>query len=257
MAGIFQKGWDALGRANSSWKDRTQPITGQTLQDRLQKLQSYFKMDAAEQAKLAALIQDKKGKSEKGEAFLLSKVNDVNRYASHRIAFVANAFIQLLLVNLSTITVLSFMPAFYFKAALVGVNLLVALLAWRRIRASRKQLLLGPSQKPKWSIWGIFRGNRRKHNKHIKNQAQPYKIRMRDERFFMMVYLLNAITIFFASQLIFANYLPSILQGIIGIPVFILSLLFALPNAYWGITANNQVVKAATKRGSQLDKMKL
>ena len=252
MTSLFQKGWDTLGRANNYWKEKTQPIAGQNNAEKLQRVQQYFKLSEAEQAKLETVQ-----KQEKSDAFILGKINDVNRYASHRTAFFANALIQLLLVNLSAVTVLSFVPALYFKAVLVALNLLIAVLAWRGIRSSKKHLLLGPAQKPQWSIWGIFRGNRRKHNKHIKNEAQPYKIRMRDERLFMMFYLLNAITIFFASQLIFANYLPAFLQGIINIPVFLLSLLFALPNAYWGITANNQVVKAATKRGSHLDKLKL
>ncbi len=252
MTNLFQKGWNALNEANRRWKAKTQPIAGQVQADTWQQLKNYFRMNEAEQARLETLTQQ-----EKGRVFLSGKVNEINRYASHRTTFLLNAAIQLLLVNIASITVLGFIPLLYAKAALVGVNLLMVLLAWRRIRGSRKQLLLGPSEKPKWSIWGIFRGNRRKHNKHIKQQAKPYKTSMRDERLFMMIYLLNAMTIFFASQLIFANYLPSVLQGIISIPVFLLSLLFALPNAYWGITANNQVVKAATKRGSQLDKMKL
>ncbi len=252
MTGIFQRGWDALNQANSSWKQKTQPIAGQTDSDKVQQLKTYFKMDATEQDKLDTVAQQ-----EKGRAFILDKVDAINRYASHRTAFLLNAMIQLLLVNIGVVTVLSFISPLYSKLLLVGVNLLMVFVGWRRIRVSKKQLLLGPLQKPQWSIWGVFRGNRRKYNKHIKKEAKPYKIRMRDERLFMMIYLLNAITIFFASQLIFANYLPSLLQGIVNIPVFFLSLIFAAPNLYWGITANNQVVKAATKRGSKLDKMKL
>jgi len=71
------------------------------------------------------------------------------------------------------------------------------------------------------------------------------------------MYLVNAVTIFFASQLILTEYLPAIIRGIINIPLFIISLPLAIANAYWAFTSNNRMVKAATERGSKLDKLKL
>ena len=80
---------------------------------------------------------------------------------------------------------------------------------------------------------------------------------MRDERIFSIVYAINAVTFFFASQLILSGYLPSIIRGLINFPLFIVTIPLAVANAYWAFRSNNQVVKAATERGSMLDKLKL
>ena len=231
---------------------KTQPLRDSSTVDRFDKLNSYFNFDTKEQAKL-----QKTKIEEDGEDFIDRKVDDVNRNASHRTAFVANALAQFLLINVSSISLLSFVPESWFKILLVGANLFIALIAWRRIRNSRSQLLEGPSEEPNWSFWGMFRSNRRKHNQHVKDLAEPHKIRMRDERLFSIMYVVNAVTLFFASQLIFSEYLPSIIEGIINFPLFIVTIPLAIANAYWAFRSNNQVVKAATERGRMLDKLKL
>ena len=252
MTNLLQKAWGYLQRANDYWDDKTQPVHGSTLSEKLDSLKTYFKLDSADESDLQQ-VQNEDGGSE----FIHRKVNDVNRNASHRTAFAANALFQLILVNVSSISLLSFVPDSWFKVILIGANLAVAFIAWRRIRNSKSQLLKGPSDEPDWSFWGMFRSNRRKHNQHIKDLAEPHKILMRDERIFSILYTANAITLFFASQLILSGYLPSIIRGIINFPLFIVTIPLAIANGYWAFKANNQVVKAATERGSTLDKLKL
>ena len=252
MTNPLQKIWSYLQRANDYWDDKTQPLRDSSTVDTFDKLNSYFNFDTKEQTKL-----QKTKIEEDGEDFIDRKVDDVNRNASHRTAFVANSLAQFLLVNVSSFSLLSFVPESWFKILLVGANLFIALIAWRRIRNSRSQLLEGPSEEPNWSFWGMFRSNRRKHNQHVKDLAEPHKIRMRDERLFSIMYVINAVTLFFASQLIFSDYLPSIIGGIINFPLFIVTIPLAIANAYWAFRSNNQVVKAATERGRMLDKLKL
>ena len=252
MTNPLQKAWAYLQRANDYWDDKTQPLRDSSTANKLDTLKTYFKFDAKEQTSLQKIQNE-----EDGEEFIDRKINDVNRNASHRTAFVANALAQLLLVNLSSMSLLSFVPESWFKVLLVGANLLIALLAWRRIRNSKSQLLDGPSDEPNWSFWGMFRSNRRKHNQHVKDLAEPHKFRMRDERVFSIMYMVNAVTLFFASQLILSDLLPAIIRGIINFPLFIVTIPLAIANAYWAFKSNSQVVKAATERGRMLDKLKL
>lgn len=252
MTNPLQKAWSYLQRANEYWDDKTQPLRDSTTANKLDNLKTYFEFNAKQQTKLLKIQSE-----ENGEAFIDRKINDVNRNASHRTAFVANALAQLLLVNVSSMSLLSFVPESWFKILLVSANLLIALIAWRRIRNSKSQLLEGPSDEPNWSFWGMFRSNRRKHNQHVKDLAEPHKLRMRDERLFSIMYVVNAVTLFFASQLIFSDYLPAIIGGIINFPLFIVTIPLAIANTYWAFRSNNQVVKAATERGRMLDKLKL
>lgn len=252
MTSLLQKAWGYLQQANDYWDEKTQPVHGKSIADKLDNLKTYFKLDNDEYLDL-----EKVQAEEDGVVFISRKVNDVNRNASHRTAFLANALFQFLLVNLSSMTLLSFVPGSWFKVLLVGANLLIAFLAWRRIRNSRSQLLKGPRDEPDWSFWGMFRSNRRKHNQHIKDLAEPHKIRMRDERIFSILYAVNAVTIFFASQLILSGYLPAIIRGIVNLPLFLITIPLAIANAYWAFRSNNEVVKAATERGRTLDKLKL
>lgn len=252
MSNLLQKAWGHLKGANDYWDEKTQPVHGSAIGDKLDSLTSYFKYDSDQRGELEAAQNE-----EDGPEFISRKVNDVNRNASHRTAFAANALFQFLLVNVSSISLLSFVPDSWFKLLLVGANLIIAFLAWRRIRNSRSQLLKGPSDEPEWTFWGMFSSNRRKHNQHIKDLAEPHKIRMRDERIFSILYSINAVTFFFASQLILSGYLPSIIRGLINFPLFIVTIPIAIANAYWAFRSNNQVVKAATERGSMLDKLKL
>jgi len=252
MPNFLQKAWGYLQGANDYWDEKTQPVHGRAIEDKLENLTNYFKFDTDQISELDTVRNE-----EDGPEFINRKINDVNRNASHRTAFAANALFQFLLVNLSSISILSFVPDSWFKVLLVGANLVIAFLAWRRIRTSRSQILKGPSEEPEWSFWGMFRSNRRRHNQHIKDLAEPHKIRMRDERIFSIVYAINAVTFFFASQLILSGYLPSIIRGLINFPLFIVTIPLAIANAYWAFRSNNQVVKAATERGSMLDKLKL
>jgi len=252
MTGILQKIWDYLKLANSIWKDKTHPVKGKSVDDKVNSLQNYFTLDSGEKEKLTTLRNQ-----DDGNNFIADKVNEINDYASHRAAFFVNAIAQFLFVNLSSLSLLSIVPASWFKALLIAGNLFMVLQAWWRFRAKKRTLLQGPSAEPEWSIWGVLRGNRRKHNRHIKEQAQPYKIRMRNERLFSIMYLINAVTILFAGQIIFTDQLPSLLGFVLNIPIFLMTIPLAIANGYWAFTSNNEVVKAATQRGSKLDKLKI
>lgn len=252
MTNLLQKAWRYLQQTNDYWDKKTQPLLGRSMAEKLDNLQTYFKLNSEQQAELQKVEAE-----DNGSDFINRKVSDVNRNASHRTAFIANALIQLILVNVSSLPLLGYVPDSWFKVLLVGANLIVAFIAWRRIRNSKSQVLNGPSDEPDWTFWGMFRSNRRRHNQHIKDLAEPHKIRMRDERFFSIIYLTNAVTLIFASQLIFSGYLPSIISALINFPLFILTIPFAIANAYWAFKANNQVVKAATERGKTLDKLKI
>ncbi len=249
MTGNFQKIWNYLKEANSYWKNKTQPIKGKSVDDKLVSLQNYFKLDSEDQA---ALQEHQKEKN-----FIADKVDEINDYASHRAAFITNSVAQLLLVNLSSLSLLSIVPASWLKTLFISANIFFVLLAWWRLRAKKRKLIHGPSEEPEWSLWGIFRGNRRKHNKHIKEQAQPYKVRMRDERLFSIMYLVNAVALLLAGQFVLTDSLPSFLQFIVNIPLFILTIPLAIANGYWAFSANNEVVKAAVERGTKLDELKL
>lgn len=252
MTSLMRKAWGYLKQADDYWDDKTQPLLGRTIDEKLASLQTYFKLDEKQNTKLKEVEA-----GEDGADYVIRKVKDVNRNASHRTAFLANALIQLLLVNLSSLPLLGYIPDSWFKLLLVAANLFVAFIAWRRIRNSKSQLLSGPTEEPDWTFWGMFRSNRRRHNQHIKDLAEPHKIRMRDERLFSILYAVNAVTLLFASQLIFTDKLPSILSSLVNLPLFLLTIPLAIANAYWAFRANNQVVKAATERGKTLDKLKL
>lgn len=252
ITSLMQKSWSYLKRGNDYWEEKTQPLLGRTMAEKLSELQTYFKLNSKQQTELQKVEAE-----DKGSDFIKRKVDDVNRNASHRTAFLANALIQLLLVNLSTLPILGYIPDSWFKVLLIGANLFVAFIAWRRIRNSKSQVLKGPGDEPDWTFWGMFRSNRRRHNKHIKDLAEPHKVRMRDERLFSIMYLVNAVTLIFASQLILTGYLPSLIRALVNFPLFILTIPLAIANAYWAFKANNQVVKAATERGKTLDKLKI
>jgi fatty acid desaturase len=252
MSNLLHKAWGYLQQADDYWDEKTQPIEGKSHTDKLKSLTAYFKLDTDEQNDLASVDDE-----DDGQDYIKRRIADINRNASHRTAFLVNAAIQFLIVNLASLSLLSFIPDLWFKILLIGANLFVAFIAWRRIKSSRNKILKGPSDEPEWSFFGMFRSNRRKHNQHIKELAEPHKIRMRDERLFSIMYLVNALTIFFASQLILSGYLPAFIRGVINFPLFILTIPLAIANAYWAFRANNQVVKAATERGSTLDKLKL
>lgn len=215
------------------------------MKEKLANLQTYFNLTSKQHAELQAVDAE-----DDQTDYVNRKVKTVNRNASHRTAFATNALIQLLLVNLSTLPLLGYIPGSWFKVFLIGANLLVALIAWKRIRNSKKQLLKDPSDAPDWTFWGIFQSNRRNHNKHIKDLPEPHKVRMRDERLFSILYLVNAVTLIFASQLILSGYLPSLIRAIVNFLLFIITNPLAIANAYWAFKANKQVVKAATKRGT-------
>ena len=252
MTNILKMLWDYLKRANSIWKDKTQPIKGRSFDDKFESIQTHYSLSDNDDNRL-----NKVRGLDKGEKFISVKVDEINDYASHRAAFFINVLAHILLVNFSTLPLMGYIPSLWFKVVFVAVNLFMLLTALWRMRTKKNRMLTGPGEEPEWTFWGIFRGNRRKHNLHIKEKAQPYKVRMRDERLFSIMYLVNAITLLFAGQFLFTDQLPSLLQFIVNIPLFILTIPLAVANGYWAFGANNEVVKAATERGKVIDKIKI
>jgi len=191
-------------------------IKGRSFDDKYESIQNHYSLSDNNKNKLDA-VRGQDG----GDKFISVKVDEINDYASHRAAFFINALAQLLLVNLSSLPLMGFIPAMWFKVLLVTINLLMVLTALWRLRTKKNRMLLGPS--------GLF----------------------------SILYLVNAVTLLFAGQFIFTDQLPSLLQFIINIPLFILTIPLAIANGYWAFGANNEVVKAATERGKVIDKIKI
>jgi len=138
MSNLLKKAWGYLQSANNYWDDKTQPVHGDSTNEKITSLTTYFKYDSDDKQELSKVEAEDGGKE-----FIYRKVNDVNRNASHRTAFVANALFQLLIVNVSSFSLLSFVPASWFKILLIGANLAVAFIAWRRLRNSSQIGLFG------------------------------------------------------------------------------------------------------------------
>jgi hypothetical protein len=139
------------------------------------------------------------GGTKAGAAFIDEQVQDMNRGAFHRSAFVLNAFTQLGFVDLAAQLSMS-VPQL--KLALVVANLILAWIAHRSIRQSFRALLAGPNTlPPKRRLWGLL--SNPKYNKAVKMSSRPHARSARKEKsLYRPAYFFNALSIFFGSQFI-------------------------------------------------------
>ncbi len=145
------------------------------------------------------LILGELGTSKEGARFIDEKVDNMNRAAFHRFAFLLNAFTQLLFVDLAAQL---FLPVPYLKVVLVGANLLLAALAHIGTRRHFRALLAGPAALPPKRRWFGLRTNKR-YNKAVKKQSRPYgRSAWREKTLYQPAYVVNALTLFLGSQFI-------------------------------------------------------
>jgi hypothetical protein len=139
------------------------------------------------------------GEKKIGAAFIDEKVGSINRAAFHRSAFVLNAFTQLLFVDLAAQLLLS-LPEL--KLALVGANLLLALVAHLEMRQHFRTLVTGPHKLPnKRRMLGLLSNPR--YNKAVKKSSKPYaRSAWKEMTLYRTAYFFNAATIFLGSQFI-------------------------------------------------------
>jgi hypothetical protein len=139
------------------------------------------------------------GGTKAGAAFINEKVQDINRGAFHRSAFVLNAFTQLGFVDLAAQLYLS-LPQL--KLALVMANLILAWIAHAAMRQHFRALLAGPNAlPPKRLLWGLFPN--RQYNRAVKRRSRPYaRSAWKEKSVYRPAYFLNALSIFLGSQFI-------------------------------------------------------
>jgi hypothetical protein len=183
-----------LSRANTLFTAVTFKIARGKPEDSIADLDRKFRLDASQQQSLFTLAATKGGPS-----FIDEKVQDMNRAAFHRSAFMLNAFAQLFFVDLPAQIGLSF---FYLKLALVVANALLALYAHVSLTWTLEDLIAGPDAlPPKRRFFGLAVNPR--YNKAVKNRSRPYaREAWKEKSLFRPAYFINAATIFFGTQFI-------------------------------------------------------
>ena len=185
--GYFSRASTLLGRA-------TFRIRRGTPQETLAALQEKWKLDGDRRRGLTELVATKTG-----AAFLDEKVEDINRAAFHRSAFLLNAATQLGFVD---------MPAQFYlalpqlKIAFALANLLLALVAHVSMRQNFKELLDGPNAlPPKRILWGLFANP--DYNRAVKRSSKPYaRLAWTERSLYRPAYFLNAASIFLGAQFV-------------------------------------------------------
>jgi hypothetical protein len=187
MRGFLARLWALVGRLTFKIKRGTQD---ETIAD----IGSKWKLNDKQRQFLVEL-----GGTKAGAAFIDEKVQDINRGAFHRSAFMLNAFTQLGFVDLAAQLSLS-LPKL--KLALVAANLILASIAHAAMRRHFRALLAGPTAlPPKRRLWGLLRN--RKYNKAVKKSSRPYaQSAWKEKSVYRPAYFLNALTIFLGSQFI-------------------------------------------------------
>jgi hypothetical protein len=139
------------------------------------------------------------GSSKPGAGFIDEKVQNINRAAFHRSAFVLNGFTQLFFVDLAA-PLLQSLPEL--KLALAAANLLLAAFAHREMRQNFRALVSGPNALPKKRrFWGLL--SNPKYNRAVKKSSRPYaRSAWKEKTIFRSAYFFDAITIFLGSQFI-------------------------------------------------------
>ena len=141
------------------------------------------------------------GNTRPGATFIDEKVQNINRGAFHRSAFMLNALTQLGFVDLAAQLSAS-LPQL--KLALVAANLVLAGIAHADMRQTFRALLAGPNAlPPKRRLWGMLRNP--KYNRAVKKSSRPYaQSAWKEKSVYRPAYFFNAISIFLGSQFIIA-----------------------------------------------------
>ncbi len=163
-------------------------------EETIEELGKSWTLDDAQRRFLAEL-----GATKSGAVFIDEKVQDMNRAAFHRSAFVFNAFTQLIFVDLAAPFAVSFPQL---KLALVVFNLGLAAYAHLTMQFAFDELVVGPNALPaKRRLWGLAVNP--KYNKAVKRKSRPYaRNAWRENSLYRPAYFFNAATIFFGAQFI-------------------------------------------------------
>jgi hypothetical protein len=193
-AGRLSRARRSLARLNAFLDRATFRIAAADPAHAVAELDRRWRLKPAERERLAGLAAGKAG-----AAFIRENVAALNRSAFHRSAFLLNAVVHLLFVDLAGSFGLS-LPQL--KLALVGGNLLLALVAHREIGYRRRLLLAGPGALPaRRRMWGL-RGNPR-YNRAVKRRSRPHaRSAWREASLYRPAYFLNAATVFFGAQFV-------------------------------------------------------
>lgn len=188
------------------------------------------------------------GDSKAGAAFIDEKVDDINRAAFHRSAFVLNALTQALFVDITAPMRLS-LPQL--KVALVVANLLLAAIAHLSMRRAYRALLAGPQAlPPKRRLWGLLSNPR--YNKAVKKYSRPYaRSAWREKSLYRPAYFINALLIFLGSQFIIApEKLLFPLSFIIDKVTGLITMLVLVFDLWRGVRAGDDSRRASEKQVS-------
>jgi hypothetical protein len=153
-------------------------------------------LSEAQRQSLVALCREKAGAS-----FFADKLEEMNRAALHRSAFLLNAVTQLLFVDLGAQLFLS-LPQI--KLFFVFANLGIAWIAHASIRQELKALLAGPNALPPKRRFGGLLPNP-DYNRAVKQSSLPHaRSAWREKSLYRLAYFTNAATIFLGSQFVIA-----------------------------------------------------
>lgn len=203
-------------------------------------LAASFALGEADKQRLRDLVSTKAG-----EAYFFEKLDNLNREAAHRSAFVLGAVVQLFFVDLAGLVGLSFLPL---KIALALANLLVAVLAHMSRREQLRELLEGPNALPpkRW-LFGLFANKH--YNKAVKRNSLAYaEMAWREDTLYRPAYYANAATLFVGSEFIVAPgklYFPFSL--IVGKLSGLFSTFAMVLNLWFGFKASEDGRRAREK----------
>lgn len=189
--GAVRKYWT---RASSLLAMATFRINRGTIEETLASLNERFKLDEEQRLTLSALAADKPG-----AAFIDEKVQDINRAAFHRSAFMLNAITQALFVDVASTFFVTFPQL---KYVLVIANLLLAALAHFTLSQAFYAMLAGPNAlPPKRIFFGLF--SNPEYNRAVKKNSRPHaRAAWREQSLYRPAYFINAGAIFLGAQFI-------------------------------------------------------
>jgi len=157
-------------------------------------LQSHWKLSEEQKQILVTLSSTKLGAN-----FIDEKIQDMNRSAFHRSAFLLNAFLQLFFVDIGAQLALSII---WIKVFFVASNLILAFIAHVSKLTSYDELFAGPDAlPPRRRLFGLV--TNRRYNRAVKKKSRPYaRQAWRENNLYRPAYFINATLIFIGGQFI-------------------------------------------------------
>jgi hypothetical protein len=157
-------------------------------------LETHLTLTQEQKQMLVALSSTKPGAN-----FIDEKIQDMNRSAFHRSAFLLNAFLQFFFVDIGAQMAISII---WIKVFFVVVNLILAFIAHISKLMSYDELLAGPNAlPPRRRLFGLL--TNRRYNRAVKKKSRPYaRQAWRENNLYRPAYFINATLIFIGGQFI-------------------------------------------------------